>query len=1781
MNSETLFSHQHKIPKIAAAVTCSMLVTSVLYGADILSAGDQFGGSIDSGVLRTWGLNDSGQLGQGTQTTNPTPESVDSNENFKLVEAGPDFMFGITEDGDVYAWGANSLGQLGIGSTDNESSPTSTTFSVKISDVSAGIDHALGIDVNGYLYAWGSVASGQLGLGVFQDPVPESFDDTIVESPTQVGTNTWLDIAAGSQFSVAVRSDNTLWIWGGGAISILGLSSSDYLSPVQVPGSTAISWAEVEAGSYHVIARTTDGRIYTWGINATGQLGLGDTTARTSPTQVGSATDWVSISTGANQSYAINSSGALYGWGLNSSEQLGKDVTVSSGSIPNNYMLTSPVVLASGVFSVVDGGRDESGSGGTMPDGTELTGFTLMKGSPNAESEGVYSVGGNLSGQLGTGSTSYSTSYDPQRTSADGAEISISDPTIATTTLGVNSEIQISVDVSNTGTVDVTDTYTVELYVSTSSTYSENTATYLAGRDIEQDLDVNNSKQETFNVEVPVRTSGTYYLISRVFFENSSSENSSDTMVGSTEITIVRPDIKIENLDFADGTTIDFGETFENISFEMTNGTIGIVNPETDITIEAYLITDLAFEAGVDTLPTTNQLIPEADTSYTGGLNAYDAGEDADPPVTVTISLNSLDLPETQSSREYFQIVFVVNRESGVGEEDGVTENNYLTQTVRIKSPDSVAAAIGFGDIEGNGADIGKVGQWASVTDQYAYNLDALQSPTLAPGGSQSMSLEVYGPTTISAPWLMNAGSDSTLTYTLKGADNTNIAFVGSAPLLDSLQPSYQAVDIVIDQDSALYSNAVGVPYPWTITWTYTQGAASETGYARVDLEVPNFVPDSNSFVFLGIDDESAPSGDDRSVSIDLDEGDFVAGQSAAMNLDYEFAGSSLVTFWWRTDGDEDEDTFTFSVDGEVQTLPTQIYGATSSNATISGYTGWQKVAFIVGGGPHTLRWVFSKGSDNSDANAYIDGLEVLYPLPEQNEYNLSSPNPDLVANVTAGDWNLITDTSAPNQQAYEVNGVAQGVSKTFVYDLANLNDLIVDLNGPTVIYAPWLISSTTEASDADADTLSYTLKDANDNQIIGADGNPFVVTLNGGVTSYKDVNIVIDEDSPLYDGGSYTYPWKIEWTYTQNSADAAAYARLAPTPYSFENIPVTNVDMAIQSVVLTEGTYILDDANGTGRLPISVSIINRGADFDVGSPESLTDDFLDPTNLSVHLSTDQIFGNSDDVNLGNFAQSNILNNGNQIIFQSEINLPFTTPAGNYYVLLRFDSSETLGEFTLANNSYTQGPGFVIVRAPNLTIQNIVGFSPTYPYHPEQSSYITYDIVNTGLGSVTEDEAFSVTVGLYARDLDSDEYTTATLIREYDAVEHSLFLPEVSAQYPNGSSSSIVHQLELPSTRDVLAGIGAVSADDPEDSAEVYNALYDMDDYYFYFVITVDVNDDILESSETNLFFDFQDFVITPVNYRAYNSNSETFDITFENFGLYTSHAVFSNYVITSDGSEVMTNVANALIPGYNGITVLLAYALGLNPTPGVDDFGNEYAQGSPLYRPQYANGVFSYDIEPYGEDDFLAMTFDFNVRASDIAIEVQASSDLITWDTILELTPPYTDISGEQSLTGFNGLIYQPVVMALEGNVSDVQDVYTARITVRDSEPYDGNNSRFMRIHVDTGTVTTPVTQPVLTSTLYYEDGNFESIILNWTGDPVYETGSDTLNGAYHIERAVGEDDFELLAVVITALTNGNFRYVDESASAGNTYTYRVRAVSIDGAGTYSDGSEISVPTQ
>jgi alpha-tubulin suppressor-like RCC1 family protein len=293
-------------------------------------------------TLWSWGNNfPQGELGLGDTTNRSSPVQVGALTNWDKVSGFFYSCAAIKTDGSLWTWGQNNYGQLASGTTTNRSSPAqvgSLTNWSKLAPCKGY--HCLAIKTDGTLWVWGGsfYNYGELGLG---DTVNRS-------SPTQVGALTdWLNVAGGYAFSLGVRSNGTLWSWGLNDVGQLGLgNTTNRSSPVQIGSAT--NWAFVAAGFYHSIAIKTNGTIWAWGKNNLGQLGLGDTTNRSSPVQIGALTNWSSAQCGYLHTASIKTDGTLWTWGQNGVGALGLNDYVDRSSPVQVGALTTWTKIACG-----------------------------------------------------------------------------------------------------------------------------------------------------------------------------------------------------------------------------------------------------------------------------------------------------------------------------------------------------------------------------------------------------------------------------------------------------------------------------------------------------------------------------------------------------------------------------------------------------------------------------------------------------------------------------------------------------------------------------------------------------------------------------------------------------------------------------------------------------------------------------------------------------------------------------------------------------------------------------------------------------------------------------------------------------------------------------------------------------------------------------------------------------------------------------------------------------------------------------------------------------------------------------------------------------------------------------------------------------------------------------------------------------------------------------------------------------------------------------------------
>lgn len=265
--------------------------------------------------LWVWGQNSFGQLGLGDFIDRNSPVQFYNPPNMwqNLGRIFRDTIITQT-DNSMWAWGLNVSGDFGTSNTTQKISPINILSGTSWNKASVGLDFALFLANDGKIYSSGINTYGQLG------------DSTIINksSPVFLAGNTWKQIEAGSYFSAAISNDNRLWLWGNNSVGNLGnLSILNTSSPVQTSYATT-DWAMVSCGYGFVAALKTDGSLWTWGSNLYGQLGRNTFGGScSSPMRVGTNTNWLSISCGKDHMAAVTSDLKLWVWGKNTSGQLG------------------------------------------------------------------------------------------------------------------------------------------------------------------------------------------------------------------------------------------------------------------------------------------------------------------------------------------------------------------------------------------------------------------------------------------------------------------------------------------------------------------------------------------------------------------------------------------------------------------------------------------------------------------------------------------------------------------------------------------------------------------------------------------------------------------------------------------------------------------------------------------------------------------------------------------------------------------------------------------------------------------------------------------------------------------------------------------------------------------------------------------------------------------------------------------------------------------------------------------------------------------------------------------------------------------------------------------------------------------------------------------------------------------------------------------------------------------------------------------------------------------
>jgi alpha-tubulin suppressor-like RCC1 family protein len=318
-----------------------LAIAAVLVVGMVPSPGASASGVGPSLVPVAWGANNTGQLGDGSYDSSNVPVRVRRLDQIVSVAEGGSHSLAVSSDGTIWAWGLNSTGQLGDGTNRTRKHPSRVVGLTGAVAIAAGQAHSLALMPDGAVWAWGLNSFGQLGDG-------SSLNSRV---PVQVtGLTDVVAVAAGSNHSLAVRSDGTVWSWGWNDRGQLGDGSKVPYSTVPVEVSGITDAVAVAGGGAHSLALAADGTVWAWGTNGNGQLGdpWAGNMSRT-PVRVHRLDGAVAVAAGLGHSLAIRSDGTVWAWGSNRSGQLG-DGTIENRRLPVRVEgLGSAVAVSAGI----------------------------------------------------------------------------------------------------------------------------------------------------------------------------------------------------------------------------------------------------------------------------------------------------------------------------------------------------------------------------------------------------------------------------------------------------------------------------------------------------------------------------------------------------------------------------------------------------------------------------------------------------------------------------------------------------------------------------------------------------------------------------------------------------------------------------------------------------------------------------------------------------------------------------------------------------------------------------------------------------------------------------------------------------------------------------------------------------------------------------------------------------------------------------------------------------------------------------------------------------------------------------------------------------------------------------------------------------------------------------------------------------------------------------------------------------------------------------------------
>jgi alpha-tubulin suppressor-like RCC1 family protein len=242
-------------------------------------------------------------------------------------------------------WGANGIAQLGIGTTVDQATSVAHPSTPLIKHIALGAQHGCSVQNDNSVACWGNAMSGALGFMSSNNCSGVACALRPGTVPGLPPTANFVDVSVGDSFSCVLNNGGVAWCWGRNSDGQLGRGT---VTAVEAPDHFSIPgtmMSQIRAGGRSACARGTDGSVWCWGSNASGQVGVGTTQSIIrSPTRVSLPGCATQVDVGAFNACAVLSDGKVYCWGTGQFHALGIGTTADA---------ISPTVVA-GIDGVVE-----------------------------------------------------------------------------------------------------------------------------------------------------------------------------------------------------------------------------------------------------------------------------------------------------------------------------------------------------------------------------------------------------------------------------------------------------------------------------------------------------------------------------------------------------------------------------------------------------------------------------------------------------------------------------------------------------------------------------------------------------------------------------------------------------------------------------------------------------------------------------------------------------------------------------------------------------------------------------------------------------------------------------------------------------------------------------------------------------------------------------------------------------------------------------------------------------------------------------------------------------------------------------------------------------------------------------------------------------------------------------------------------------------------------------------------------------------------------------------